>query len=115
MPRPLRAAKRIAPSLVFVIFAILTLTMVFKGLKNLKLDLSFPSALGIAVLVGATAVVVSIALVRRIPEDDAPVGETDMNPERAAHLARSLEKAVRHLRRVGSALPEPLTHAERLT
>jgi phosphate/sulfate permease len=106
VPRPLRAAKRLTPYLVFVVFAILTLTMVFKGLKNLNLDLSFPSALGIAVLVGATAAVVSIALVRRIPEDDVPDGETDMNPERAAHLARSLEKAVRHLRRVGSALPE---------
>ena len=66
VPEPLKAAKRTAPYLVFVVFVILTLALLFKGLKNLKLDLSFPMALGVAVMVGAVAALVSIALVRRI-------------------------------------------------
>ncbi|MCA9520818.1 MAG: inorganic phosphate transporter [Myxococcales bacterium] len=51
---PIEATRRIAPWLVALIGFILTLTMVFKGLKHLKLDLSIGSAvaigLGISVL-----------------------------------------------------------------
>ena len=36
---PLQATKRLAPLLVFIVMTILTMTMVFKGLKNIDLDL----------------------------------------------------------------------------
>ena len=45
---PLLATKRLAPLLVFIVLTILTLTMVFKGLKNLKLNLEFGPAMAIA-------------------------------------------------------------------
>ncbi len=65
---PIRAAKKIVPPLVFVVFVILTLAMAFKGLKNLNLDMGFLDALSIAVVVGLIAAVISHFLVRRIKE-----------------------------------------------
>lgn len=63
---PVRAAKQITPYLVFLVFTVLTLTMVFKGLKNLNLDLSFGNALLVAIGVGLLGALVSIVLVNRI-------------------------------------------------
>ncbi len=95
-PHPVRAAKQITPVLVFLVFIILTLVTVFKGLKNLNLDLSFPSALGIASLIGLFAAGVSRLLVRSVKEGD---GEAS-NPARDAYVAIGLDKTVKHLRRV---------------
>lgn len=52
---PVAAVKKYAPYLVFVLFAILTLSLVYKGLKNLKLDLPLGQALGAALIVGFIA------------------------------------------------------------
>ena len=49
---PVRAVKKYAPYLIFILFSILTLSLVYKGLKNLNLDLSIYQALGAAVIVG---------------------------------------------------------------
>ena len=102
---PLRAAKRVTPYLVFLVFSILTLTLVFKGLKNLKLDLSLPMALMIASGVGLVAAIVSVFLVSLVKEEE-PRGEdknTALNREKTEYIDRSLEKAVRHLQRVRAA------------
>ena len=96
-PYPVRAAKQLAPYLVFVVFVILTLVTVFKGLKNLKLDLSFPAAMGIAVAIGLVAAVLSRVLVARVKDD---ADENAVNPARDAYLVTGLEKAVKHLERV---------------
>jgi len=96
---PVRAAKQLAPYLVFVVFVILTLVTVFKGLKNLKMDLSFPDALGIAAIVGLIAAVISKLLVARIPDD---TDQPETNPALNAYLAIGLDKAVKHLERVKS-------------
>jgi len=115
--RPVRAAKRIAPYLVFVVFTILTLTLVFKGLKNLKLDLELPAALGIAAAVGVVASLISRLLVSRLSEDEddvakpasagdgADTGDRDAGPVTDPTLMRSLEKASKHVRRVQLAAP----------
>jgi phosphate/sulfate permease len=63
---PVAAAKRLTPVLVFFVFAILTLVMVFKGLKNLHLHLSFFQALIAATAVGFLAAVLSIFWVSRL-------------------------------------------------
>jgi phosphate/sulfate permease len=103
--RPLHAAKQVTPYLVFLVFSILTLTLVFKGLKNLKLDLSLPTALLLAACVGGVAAVVSIWLVSRIHEDERSEEEKEavLNREKSEYINRSLEKAARHLQRVRSA------------
>ncbi|UCH20196.1 MAG: inorganic phosphate transporter [Deltaproteobacteria bacterium] len=63
---PVAAAKRLTPVLVFFVFAILTLVMVFKGLKNLHLHLSFFQALIAATAVGFVAALLSVFWVSRL-------------------------------------------------
>jgi phosphate/sulfate permease len=63
---PLAAAKKLTPILVFFVFAILTLVMVFKGLKNLHLHLSFFQALIAATTVGFLAALLSFFWVSRL-------------------------------------------------
>ena len=52
---PVRAARKIVPILIFPVATILVLSMLYKGLKNLKLDVPFNQALAIALLVGVLA------------------------------------------------------------
>ncbi|UCF89060.1 MAG: inorganic phosphate transporter [bacterium] len=52
---PVRAARRIVPILIFPVAVILVLSMLYKGLKNLKLDVSFNRALVIALITGVLA------------------------------------------------------------
>ena len=66
---PLIYAKNLLPYMVFFVFVILTNAMVYKGLKNLHLDLSFDRALIISLIVGALAFSVAKYLVRKIPYD----------------------------------------------
>ena len=56
---PVAAVKKYAPYLVFVLFAILTLSLVYKGLKNLKLDLPLSQALGAAIMAGLIAAIIA--------------------------------------------------------
>jgi len=63
--RPLLALRGWGPIMVFPIFAILTLSVLFKGLKPLNLDLALGPSLGIALATGLTASMVSVPLLRR--------------------------------------------------
>ena len=94
---PIRAAKKIVPPLVFTVFIILTLALVFKGLKNLHLDLGFGEAFGIAVIVGFIAAVISHFLVRNINE--LPEEEV-VEEKQPASVVKSLQSAIKHLTRV---------------
>lgn len=64
--RPLQQTYRYTPYLVFYIGFVLTLVMVYKGLKNLKLDLNLGQALIIAAIVGAVCFAVSLSWVKKI-------------------------------------------------
>jgi PiT family inorganic phosphate transporter len=59
-------SKKLVPFLVFVVFVILAISMVYKGLKNLKLNLDFQNALLISLIVGVIAFVIAKFLVRKI-------------------------------------------------
>ena len=63
---PVAESKKLVPFLVFVVFVILANSMVYKGLKNLKLDLNFQNAMIIALIVGAVSFVIAKILVRKI-------------------------------------------------
>jgi len=90
---PVGAAKRITPYLVFVVFLVLTLTMVFKGLKNLNLNLNFGHAMLVAVGVGLIAAVISTYLVRRIKLVKVEERELVKQPQVVGKgLARSLKQ-----------------------
>ncbi len=52
---PVRAARRVVPILIFPVAMILVLSMLYKGLKNLKLDVPFSQALTIALIAGVLA------------------------------------------------------------
>ncbi|MFV1957300.1 MAG: inorganic phosphate transporter, partial [bacterium] len=62
---PVRAANRVVPILVFPVFVILVLSVIYKGLKNLRLDIPFGRALLIAVAVGLFASFVMRMLLMR--------------------------------------------------
>lgn len=64
--RPLQALQGWGPIMIFPIFAILTLSVIFKGLKPLKLDFSLGPAIGIAAGVGLLASALSVPLLRRV-------------------------------------------------
>ncbi len=86
--RPLDAAKRYTPYLVFILFFILTLSMVYKGLKNLKLDLPIYEAVTVAALVGLASFAVSRFFVSGV--------ESRRGEEFAEELS-SVEGIFRHL------------------
>lgn len=99
-PRPLRSAKKMAPYIVFFVFVILTLTLVFKGLKNISLDLDLPTAFALASAVALVASLVTVWLVSRIPvQTDKEANSHDeivTNPD----VIEALQKAVKHLEKV---------------
>lgn len=63
--RPLLALRGWGPIMVFPIFGILALSVLFKGLKPLKLDLALGPALGIAMSAGLLASLASVPLLRK--------------------------------------------------
>ncbi len=62
---PVRAARRVVPILIFPVTSVLVLSMLYKGLKNLKLDVSFNKALVIAVSVGFLSFMIMKVLLNR--------------------------------------------------
>lgn len=106
--RPLRSAKRLAPYLVFFVFFILALTMVFKGLKNLNLDLGTSAAFAVASGVGLAASLVSIWIISRMQDRImSPVAGGNRSVTDYGTI-RALEKAMKHLERVQSTAPEEM-------
>jgi phosphate/sulfate permease len=99
------AAKKTVPPLVFVVFIILTLALVFKGLKNLHLDLGIGEALGISVIVGFIASIISHFLVRNIKTE--AIKETTVQKQPSSVL-RSLNSAIRHLDKAVTHAKNPL-------
>ncbi len=65
---PVAQSKKLVPFMVFVVFVILAISMVYKGLKNLKLHLGFQDALTISLIVGSIAFVIAKILVQKVKE-----------------------------------------------
>ena len=63
---PVAQSKKLVPYMVFVVFVILAISMVYKGLKNLKLHLDFQDALLISLIVGTIAFVIAKTLVQKV-------------------------------------------------
>ncbi len=97
--KPVEAAKRITPFIVFVVFVVLTLAMVFKGLKNLKLDLDFGEALLVAVPIGIGAGIISHFLVKRIHPTIVEVVEV----KQPLPVLKGLPKVVQQLKKITAA------------
>ena len=108
---PVESAKKLTPFLVFFVVGILTLVMVFKGLKNLHLDLSFSHALIIACLTGLSGAIISIPLVNKIK---TPKSGDEENEFIDPKVEKGIQKVVMHLRRmkesVTGELSDDVTH-----
>ncbi|KAA3610470.1 MAG: anion permease [Calditrichaeota bacterium] len=93
---PVRIAKKMTPYLVFFVFLVLTLAMVFKGLKNLKLDLGFSEAFLVAIIVGVVAAIISSFLVKRIKHVEQ---KEKLNVKQPAAVGKRIDKALVHLQK----------------
>ncbi|KAA3598315.1 MAG: anion permease [Candidatus Scalindua sp. AMX11] len=103
---PVKSAKRLTPLLVFFVVGILTLVMVFKGLKNLHLDLSLAHALILACLVGLVGALISIPLVNRIKATKREDVEGELIDPK---VEKSMEKVTMHLRKAKESVTGELS------
>ena len=110
VPNPVQATKRWAPAFIFLVFAILTLVILFKGLKHLHLNLSFPAALTIATGIGMVASITGWLLIRRIYIPPSVDEETTIP---LAAISVDLRSMARLIRRIQSkATKETEGHIE---
>jgi PiT family inorganic phosphate transporter len=65
--KPARAARKGGAVCVFFTFAILILAIIYKGLKNVHLDLKGPEAITLSIIGGLIAAGISILFIRRNP------------------------------------------------
>ncbi len=93
---PVAAVRKFAPYMVFLVLAIMTLVMVFKGLKNLHLDLSITNALLVSAGVGLIGAVTTIILLRNYKSDES---DEEQLQSRELYVARTLQQANKHLLR----------------
>jgi PiT family inorganic phosphate transporter len=63
--KPIEQLVRLGPFFFFYVFFIIGLVTLFKGLKNLKLDLDLPQALGASVLLGLFGALIGVIVIRR--------------------------------------------------
>ncbi|QDU32447.1 Sulfate permease CysP [Poriferisphaera corsica] len=117
-PNPVKAAKKVAPFLVFITMFVMIAVTSFKGLKafwkdaawleniqyfsNHKLGPTHPVALLItmafAVITGVIGTVITSFMIRKIEDD--PVESTQHFE--SVYVKRSVDKARKHLRRISS-------------
>jgi phosphate/sulfate permease len=95
--KPITAAKKVTPYLVFLIFAVLTLIILFDGLSNVDLKLKFFVVLLLAILAGMVGAFIAYLLVKRLKEPTLPIRTHDSQVE------LGLKKAQKHLMRVEAA------------
>ncbi|MFZ0565435.1 MAG: inorganic phosphate transporter [Chlamydiales bacterium] len=91
--QPVLAAKRLAPYFTFVIFAVLTLIILFKGLSGINLSINPLLVLVIALFVGVFFALITAFLVKKIQEPTTPFYSHNLQVE------VGLKKAQKHLER----------------
>ena len=97
---PVKAVRKFTPYMVFIVLGIMTLVMVFKGLKHLKLDLSLPNALLVASGVGIVGAIISVLLLKRYKTDDSI---EEQKQARELYTVRAMQRALKHLDRARRA------------
>lgn len=93
---PIAQAKKFTPFFTFIVLTTLSLIMILKGLQNVSFEYSFFEALGISVMIGAIAALISHLLVQRMEENPA----LSKNSQQSAEILSELSKAKEHLQHV---------------
>ena len=97
VPDPVQATKRWSPIFIFLVFAILTLVPLLKGLQNLHLNLSFPQSLAIAVGIGLADSVIGWLLINLITVAKAVDAEDTILLSTMSVDLRSIARLTRRL------------------
>jgi inorganic phosphate transporter, PiT family len=96
---PVEATKKLFPLLNFVVLFIFSLSLMFNGLENLNITLSFFQAFLIAIAIGLIAALISYALIQKVETPSSYPHSSSLSP----HNIVCLEKAIKHLQRVQSS------------
>jgi len=86
---PLLYAKRILPYMIFMVCVILANAILYKGLKNLHIDFSYPEAIFYSFIVGAIGFFISKPLAKTIP--DVPKKEIHKQLEATENIFKYLQ------------------------
>lgn len=95
---PTGATRRFIPIVTFIIFFSFSLSLLVNGLGSLSIVMSLKQAILVSIIIGAVTGTISYLIIRRIPKKTPAVEEA--NTEHLPHTLISLEKAIKHLRRV---------------
>lgn len=85
---PYKKIRLYSPYIVFVVFVILTLSLIYKGMKNLHMDIPFNKASIISIGVGILSFLICSLLIKRMKEDQESGHEREF---------RSMEKIFGYL------------------
>lgn len=92
---PSEATRKLLPPLVFIVLFTFTLSVLFNGLQNLHLEISFVTAMAAAIAMGLVGGLIAYFVVRRMALPHL-VSPSRYRPQTVI----SLEKAMKHLQRV---------------
>ncbi len=93
---PVEACLKVFPFLAFIVFFTFTLSLIFNGLDQFALTFTLPHMLGISLLIGSIAFLITYAITRTL-------GVKNIGPTISRHTPQtviSLSKALKHLNRV---------------
>ena len=92
---PAMASIKLFPYMTMVVFGTFTLSLIFNGLENINVSLSFPQALFVSLAVGALAFAISYFILRK-----KHTLEYQTASRHSPQSVVSIEKAIKHLQRV---------------
>jgi inorganic phosphate transporter, PiT family len=98
-PNPVEAAKRFSPFLIFLVFSILSLLIIYKGLHNIYLPFSLFSSIWISLTIGIIAAGIGYLFIQKLTFPK-------LQPTRSGYdvqVVRGLNKAIKHMNRAHAA------------
>ncbi|CCB88181.1 inorganic phosphate transporter [Simkania negevensis] len=94
---PIQASRRLIPLLTFIVMIVFTLSVLMNGLGTFHLNLTLIQTLLIAIAVGVLGALISMLFLKL---SSAPKQQLEMASPNLSQQVFSLNKALRHLRRV---------------
>jgi len=107
---PIGATRRYGPVAIGLVFFVLSLVILYKGLKNLQLDLDAPQALVLSTVIACMAGLFGWMLIRRSPTHrvDEKTLEKARESRHKERIADGLDRAERGLAAAASVSPDDL-------